>query len=415
MAKRVVITGLGILTGNGKGREDFWRALKSGRVGYRPISLFDTNDFSVKQAAEISDFDPKIYMGPKGLRNLDRSTKLLVSAAKMAIEDSGVTITERNTNNIGVSVGTTLGSLKSISDFDEVTLREGPRYTNPALFPNTVINSPASQVSIWHNIKGFNTTISTGFTASLDAMEYAYDFLQMERANLIYTGGVEEMCLQTFFGFYALKFLSGSRQAQPFINCPFDKRRNGIVFGEGACLVAMEELRHARRRKARILGEVVSFGYCFDTFRIHKYNPRGTGLKVAMQEALDKAGMNITDIDYICSNANSTVAADKIETRVIKEVFGRQAKKIPISSIKSMIGECYSVSGAFAVSAGLAAINQGFIPPTINYKELDPDCDLDYVPNKARRKKVKNVLVVNFGPSGPNVCMVLGQFKDKNG
>jgi 3-oxoacyl-[acyl-carrier-protein] synthase II len=241
MRKRIVITGLGIMAGNGKGREEYWQALKEGRIGYRPVTLFDTSEFSVHQAGEISDFDAKQYIGPKGLRSLDRSTKVLVSTAKFTIEDTQYQITEENTDRIGVSVGTTLGSIKSISDFDEVTLREGPRYTNPALFPNTVINSPASQVSIWHHIKGFNTTISSGFTASLDAMQYAYDFLQMDRANLILAGGVEEMCFQTFFGFYTLKFLSGSKEGEPFVNCPFDKRRNGITFGEGACLITMED------------------------------------------------------------------------------------------------------------------------------------------------------------------------------
>lgn len=407
MGQRVVITGLGILTGNGKGRADYWQALKEGRIGYKPVTLFDASQFTVNQAAEISDFDATIYLGTKGLRTLDRSTKLLVSAAKLAVDDSGYKITEQNTDDTGVSVGTTLGSLKSIADFDEVTLREGPRYTNPALFPNTVINSPASQVSIWQKIKGFNTTISSGFTASMDAMQYAYDFIQWDRAKVIYTGGVEEMCLQTFLGFYVLKFMSGAKEGTSFINCPFDKRRNGVTLGEGACLMAMEDYDHAKAREANIQAEILSFGYSFDPFRINKYNPRGTGLKLAIKEALDLAGTGITDIDYICANANSTLAADKIETAAIKEIFGRQAYKIPVSAVKSMIGECYSVSGAFAVAAALGALNEGFIPPTMNYQEPDPDCDLDYVPNKSRPANLKTALVINFSPSGSSTCMVL--------
>ena len=270
MKKRVLITGAGILACNGKGREEFWQSLKDGIPGYKPTTLFDSSSFPINQVGEVSDFDPTIYMGKKGLRTLDRSTKLLVSAAKLAIDDSQFKITEENTDDVGVSVGTTLGSIKSISEFDEVTLREGPRYTNPALFPNTVINSPASQVSIWHHIKGFNTTISTGFTSSLDAMNYAYDFIQYGRAKVIYTGSVEEMCFQTFLGFYVLKFLSGSKDGQPFINCPFDKRRNGITFGEGAALVAFEEYEHAKERKAPVLGEVLGFGTSFDPFRIDR-------------------------------------------------------------------------------------------------------------------------------------------------
>ncbi|MFH1359825.1 MAG: beta-ketoacyl-[acyl-carrier-protein] synthase family protein [Candidatus Omnitrophota bacterium] len=411
MKKRVVITGLGILTSNGKGKEEYWQALRDGKVGYKPVTLFDASEFRVNQAGEISDFDAKVYMGLKGLRSLDRSTKLLVSASKLAVADSRFIITEENTNDIGVSVGTTLGSIKSISDFDEVTLREGPRYTNPALFPNTVINSPASQVSIWNNIKGFNTTISTGFTASIDAMSYAYDFLQYGRAKLIYTGSVEEMCRQTFFGFYALKFMSGSKDGDEFINCPFDKRRNGITFGEGACLMAMEDFEHAKKRNAPIMAEVLGFGYSFDPFRIHKYNPRATGLKSSIVFALENAELKPKDIDYICANANSTPMADKVETLAIKEVFGEQAYKVPVSSVKSMIGECFSASGAFAVAAALGALLKDFIPPTVNYRDRDPDCDLDYVPNQARSAKLKNILIITCGPNGSNSCMIIRRFE----
>ncbi len=411
MKKRVVITGLGILSSIGKGREDFWQGLREGRSGSRPVTLFDASRFDVQVAGEITDFDAKTYMGVKGLRSLDRSTKLLVSAAKLAIDDSRFTITEENTDDLGVSVGTTLGSVKSIGDFHEVTLREGPRYTNPALFPNTVINSPASQVSIWHNIKGFNTTISTGFTASTDAMKYAYDFIQLDRVKLVFAGGVEELCEQTFLGFHVLKFLSGSTPGQKVINCPFDKRRNGILLSEGACLLAMEELDHAQKRDAKILGEVIGFGTRFDPFRINKYNPRATGLIEAMRLALEDAQMIANDIDYICANANSTPSADRVETFAIKEVFGKRAHSIPVSAVKSMVGESFSVSGAFAAAASLAVLNQGFIFPTINYQAKDPDCDLDYVPNKARKADVKNILLITTAPSGGNTCMVLRKYK----
>ncbi|MCK5579700.1 MAG: beta-ketoacyl-[acyl-carrier-protein] synthase family protein [Candidatus Omnitrophica bacterium] len=407
MSKRVVITGLGILTSNGKGRQEFWQSLKDGKVGYKPITLFDPAQFRVNQAGEISDFNAKDYFGPKGLRNLDRSTRLLVAASKLAVADSQFEITDENTEEVGVSVGTTLGSIKSIVEFDEVTLREGPRYVNPALFPNTVINSPASQVSIWNNIQAFNSTISTGFTASLDAMQYAYDFIQWDRAKVVFTGGVEEMCIQTFLGFHTLKFLSGSKEDESFVNCPFDKRRNGVTLGEGACLMAMEEYDHARSRNAPMLAEVLSFGYSFDPYRLSKYNPRGIGIKKAMKEALDNAGLKPQDIDYICSDANSTQAADKIETEAIKEIFGDYSRKVPVSAVKSMVGECYSVSGAFNMAAGLGAINEGFIPPTVNYQEPDPDCDLDYVPNQSRKADIKTVLVINFSPSGSNTCIVL--------
>ncbi len=411
MKKRVVITGIGLLTCNAKGREDFWDALYYGVSGEKKISLFPTDDFTVKTGGEIRDFNPKQYMGPKGLRSLDRSTKLLVSASKMAVADSRMEITEANTDDIGVSVGTTLGSLKSINDFDETALKEGPRYTNPALFPNTVINAPASQVSIWNNIQGYNATLSTGFTASIDAMRYAYDSIQLNRAQLVYAGGVEEMCSQTFLGFHALQFLSGLKPEEEFINCPFDRRRNGIMFAEAACLLAMEDYHHAKKRQCTIFGEVLGFGYCFDPYRLNKYNPRATGLKTAIRRALDEAGLNIQDIDYICANANSTPQADKIETEAIKEVFGKQAYAIPISAIKSMVGESFSASGALSVAASLGALSKNFLPPTVNYRDRDPACDLDYVPNKVRACSVNKVLVITFGPNGSNSCMVLGKMR----
>jgi 3-oxoacyl-[acyl-carrier-protein] synthase II len=405
MDKRVVITGIGLLSSIGKDKRSFWNALKEGQPGYAPITLFDPAEFNVHQACEVKDFDAKEYLGAKGLRTLDRSTRLVVSAAKLAIDDSKLSITDENTDQIGVSVGCTLGSLKSISDFDVVTLKEGPRYTNPALFPNTVINSPASQISIWHHIQGFNTTISTGFTASLDAMSYAADFIQLDRANAVLAGGVEEMCEETFFGFHELRFLSGSKKGENFINCPFDRRRNGVTLGEGAAILVMEDEKHAKDRRADVLGRILGFGQYFDPYRINKYNPAGTGMKEAMKKALDAAGVNLSDIDYICANANSTQEADKIEAQAIKDVFGSKVQNIPVSSIKSMIGETYSVSGAFAVAAALGALNEQFIPKNVNLKDLDSDCAFHTEP----KGNIKTVLVNVFGPSGNCGCVVVGK------
>ncbi|HQO57965.1 MAG TPA: beta-ketoacyl-[acyl-carrier-protein] synthase family protein [Candidatus Omnitrophota bacterium] len=407
--KKIVITGLGVLASNGQGKDNFWRALQAGVAGYGPLTVFDPEPFRVKQAAEIKDFDAKVYLGPKGFRTLDRSSRLAVSATKCAIEDSGFQIDDTNSPDVGVALGTTFGSLQSIVDFDTVILKEGPRYTNPGLFPNTVINAPGSQISIWHNIQGFNTTIATGFTASLDAMKYAYDFLQLDRVKVVYTGGLEELCWPLFMGLHSLQFLSGSREGQTFVNCPFDLRRNGITLGEGACVMAMEDYDHAVKRGARIMAEVLSFGHYFDPYRINKYNPRGTGMVKAMRAALDGAGLEAGDIDYICANANSTLAADKIECQAIQDVFGARAKMIPVSAVKSMVGECYSVSGALAVAASLGALEKDFIPPTINYANPDPDCPLDVVPNTARSARVNRILINNFSPTGNQACMVIAR------
>lgn len=409
---RVVVTGLGILACNGHGKAEYWQALKEGRHGFQPITLFDVDDrFRVNIAGEVNDFDPKIYMGKKGLRSLDRSTKLLCSAARLCIDDSGFVITEENTDDVGVSVGTTFGSLKSISDFDRVTVTEGPRYTNPAHFPNTVINSPASQVSIWNNIQGFNSTISTGFTASLDAINYACDFIRLERAKLVYTGSVEELCEPTYLGFHTLNYLSGSVEGQAYINCPFDRRRNGVTFGEGACLIACEDLHHAQERGAKILAEVVGYGYYFDPYRMNKFNPKGIGMIEAMRDALDDAELQPEDIDLIFANANSTPAADKIETLAIKEVFGKRSREIPVTAVKSMVGETYSAGGAMAVAAALGSLEENFVPPTLNLTESDPDCDLDYVPNGSRSATVRTILINAFGVSGNHACMILRKYE----
>ncbi len=411
MKKRVVITGVGILASNGKGKDEYWQALEDGRVGYKPVTLFDAGHYKTNIAGEISDFDASIYVGQKGLRNLDRSTKLLISAGRLAVNDCGINISEENSDDIGVACGTTLGSIKSISDFDKVALIEGPRSANPALFPNTVINSPSSQVSIWEFIQGFNTTIASGFTSSMDAMSFAYNFILWDKVKMVLAGGVEELCEQTFCGFHTLKFLSGVKEGEQFINCPFDKRRNGITFGEGACLLAFEELEHAKARGANIYAEVFGFGYAFDPFRINKYNPRGTGVKESIRHALKESNLEINDIDCIFANANSTQAADKIETEAIKEIFGKYAHKIPIPAVKSMVGECYSVSGALSVTAAVGSLVKGFIPPTVNYKERDENCDLDYVPNKSRKQKLDKILVVNFAPHGSCSNIVIGQYR----
>lgn len=407
MKKRVVITGVGVLACNGEGKEEYWKALQEGRHGFRKITLFDTSKFNVDIAGEIPNFDPTKYLGTKGLRTLDRSTKLLLSAAKLAIDDSQLRITEENTHDIGVSVGCTLGSLKSINDFDLVTLNEGPRYVNPALFPNTVINSPASQVSIWFNIKGFNTTISTGFTASLDAIKYAYDFIMMDRAKVVFAGGVEELCEPTFYGFHELGFLSGSKKGDSYISCPFDQRRNGITLGEGACLLVLEDYEHAKERGANILAEVAGFGQCFYPYRIDKYEPEGKGLREAIKMALKESRSSMKSVDYICANANSTPAADAIETKVIKGIFGRRANQIPITSIKSMVGETYSVSGALAVAASVGAMKNQFIPPNCGYVVEDEKCELGEGEGLRISNSLDNILIHISGPNGNNSAMVL--------
>jgi 3-oxoacyl-[acyl-carrier-protein] synthase II len=409
MGRRIVITGLGILSPIGTGRGNYAEALLQGKTGFREISLFDTHPFLVRIAGEIADFDPVLFLGKKNLRTLDRSTLLLSSAAELALADSGLRITEQNTHATGVSVGTTFGSLHSIFQFDREGLIEGPRYVNPSYFPNTVINSPASQVSIRFKIKGFNTTISTGFCAGLDAVSYAADFIKFGRAEAVLAGGVEELCEETFMGFYSRGCLSGIDASEPVCR-PFDAARNGTILSEGAAVLVLEEEQHALDRGAEILAVIRGCGSAFDPAANMDFNHEGKGLGDAIMLALKDASLHPEDINYISACANATRGLDSMETRAIKEVFGGHARSIPVSSIKSMVGESFSASGVLSLSAAAVAISRGFIPPTRNYGEKDPECDLDYVVDNARKEQIETALVTAADPYGNNTAVVIGKY-----
>jgi len=346
-----------------------------------------------------------MFLSHKNLRTLDRSTTLLSSAAGLAIGSSGLKITEENTHFIGVSIGTTFGSIHSISQFDRSGLIEGPKCVNPSLFPNTVINSPASQVSIRYKIKGFNATISTGFCASLDAVSYAVDFIKLGRAEVVLAGGVEELCEETFMGFHNLGYLSGADGTEP-VSCPFDARRNGSILSEGSAVMIIESEEHALGRGAEILAEIAGYGNCFDHSSDRNFRS-SEGLKNAIGIALKEASLRPDEIDYISACSNSTKRLDLMETKAIKKVFGEDAINIPVSSIKSMIGESFSASGALALAASIGAICKGIIPPTVNYREKDFDCDLDYVPNVARAQEIKIALITSADPYGNNNAVII--------
>jgi 3-oxoacyl-[acyl-carrier-protein] synthase II len=414
MNKRIVITGLGVLASNGIGKADFWKALEAGASGIRPATLFDTANLRAHLAGEIKDFNAEAILGQKGLRNLDRSTKLALSASKLAFDDAGLRtpVSEDEADFYGVVLGTTMGSVWSISEFDKEALRGGPRSVNPALFPNTVINSPASQISIKFNIQGLNSTLSTGFCSSLDAIYYAMNMMRLYEYRIVLAGGVEELCEQTYKGFYKIGHLAGSRPGKEELDCPFDKRRNGIILGEGACIVILEELTAALDRGANIYAELLGYGTAFDPESRNIYSPKAKGAAQAIKNCLRDAGLDAGDIGYVSATANSTLDCDAMETVALKAVFGSKAKAIPVSSIKSMVGETFSASGAMNLAAGLAALNKDFIPPTINYEKPDRRCDLDCVPGKARKTGAGKVLIDAFSPTGSNSCLAIGRYNN---
>ncbi|MFA5276640.1 MAG: beta-ketoacyl-[acyl-carrier-protein] synthase family protein [Candidatus Omnitrophota bacterium] len=408
MHKRIVITGLGIISPIGIGREEFWKALEEGRSGIKSITRFDTNEFKAKLAGEVSDFKPADFLGEKVTKDFNRTTRFLCSAAKLALEESGLTINEENTDDFGVCTGTTLSSLWNIAEFDREVIKDGPLFTNVALFPGTVVNAASSQVSILFNVQGFNATISTGFTSSLDALKYAVDFIKLGRAKAVILGAVETLATANFIGFYNLGFLAGIKGEE--ISCPFDKRRNGIILSEGAAVVIIEDAEYAEKRKARILAEIKGVSTYFDAYRMGRYQSEAKGLKESMKGALKNSRLKTSDISYIAAAANSVVEQDKLETYAIKEVFSRLAHKVPVSSIKSNLGELFSAAGLMQMASAVGSINRNFIPATINYRIKDPECDLDYVTNRSRQTKVNNILINNSGPGGNNASCVVSRY-----
>lgn len=408
--QRIVITGLGVIAPNGIGKEQFWSALKEGKSGIKPIKRFDTSNFKCKSAGEISDFRPTEFLGFKGLKNLDRTTRLLCSAAKMAIDDSGLNINDKNTDDIGVCTGTTLSSLWSFAEFEKGIIKDGPLFSDAALFPGTVLNAASSHVSIRFNIQGFNTTISTGYSSSLDALKYAVDFIRMGRIKAVLVGGVESLSMANFIGFYNLGFFAGIKGEE--LSCPFDKRRSGIILSEGASVIVIEDEKYAHERKAEIYAEVKGIGSSFDAYKMGKYSPGAEGLKKSIKQAIRNSELDISDIDYISASANSVPEQDRLETKAIRDIFGKSAYNVPVSSIKSMIGESFSASGLLQIAGSVGSIVNGFIPPTINFKTRDDDCDFDYVSNKSRMSRINNILINNFGPGGNNASVVVSRYNE---
>jgi 3-oxoacyl-[acyl-carrier-protein] synthase II len=406
--QKIVITGVGVLAPNGIGKKEYWRALRGGRSGIKQITRFDTSEFECNLAGEIKDFKPTYFLGYKGLRNLDRNARLLCSAAKMAIDDARLSIDYKNTDDIGVCTGSTLSSLWNYAEFDKEAIQDGPLFTNVALFPGTVMNAASSQVSIKFGIQGFNTTISTGYSSSIDALEYAIDFIRLGRIKAVLVGAVESLALVNYLGFYRLGFFAGMQGEE--ISCPFDRRRNGIILGEGAAVIVVEDEEYAQKRGANIYAEIKDIGNCFDSFRIGKYNPAVNGLKESMKQAMMNSHLETEDIDYISASANSVPEQDRLETKAIKDVFGNCAYNIPVSAIKSMIGEPFSAGGLLQIIASIGSIEYSFVPPTINYQVRDDECDLDYVVNRSRTSRINNVLVNNYGPGGNNASLVISKY-----
>ncbi len=409
---RIVITGVGILSPLGIGKDAHWQGMKDGRIGFKEISSFDNSQFKIKVGGEVPGFNPKEILGRVGLVDLDRASMLLSSAMKFLLEDSGLEISEVNSRHIGISVGTTFGSLNSITEFDKSSLVEGPHFVNPSRFPNTVINSPASRAAIRFAIKGFNTTVSSGFCAGLDAIDYAIHALKFNRADMVLAGAVEEISFQTFLGFYRLGYLSGSKQNSTPTSRPFDKNRDGIVFGEGSTCILLEKLESALKRKARIYAEILSVSSNFNPVGMHRIRERAEGVADVMKSAIRKSGLSSDDIDCIFANANSTMEGDIVEAEAINRIFVNNRK--PVTAIKSLIGETFSLSGAINLASALGSMEKEFIPPIKNYQTEDHNCNLNLVLNYVENVKLRHVMINCFDPSGANTVVIIRKYQEEH-
>lgn len=408
MKKRVVITGIGAITPLGNSVNTFWENIKKGTCGITEISRFDTENFDVRIAAEVKDFDPQNYMDKKEARRMDRYTQFSMAAAHMAIKHAELDLNKVNPERMGVILGSGIGGIETLEKQADVLNTKGSRRVSPFFIPMMIANMAAGQISISLGAKGVNTTIVTACASATNAIGEAFRTIKGGYADVIITGGSESPITPlALAGFCSMKALS-TRNDDPQSACrPFDLNRDGFVMGEGAGILVLESYDHAIKRGANILAEIVGYGSTADAYHITAPAPEGEGGARAMKEALIDSGLAANEVDYINAHGTSTPYNDKYETAAIKSVFKCHASKLAISSTKSMTGHLLGAAGGIEAIVLLKAIEEQFLPPTINYETPDPECDLDYVPNKGRSGKVEIAMSNSFGFGGQNACIIL--------
>ncbi|MBU4305350.1 MAG: beta-ketoacyl-ACP synthase II [Candidatus Omnitrophica bacterium] len=406
--RRVVITGIGVVSPVGNTKDDFWHALCEGKSGAGLVSYFDTTDFSSKIDAEIKNFEPSSVIPPKELKRMDKFVQFAVFASKTACDDSGLELDKEDRNRIGVIIGTGIGGLNVIEEQQKSYMEKGPKRISPFLIPMLIVNMAPGQVSISMGLKGPNSCVTTACATGGHCIGDAFKIIQRGDAEVMFAGGTES-CITPlgFGGFCALKALSTRNDDPLRASRPFDRERDGFLMAEGAGIVVLEELEHAKKRGARIYAELAGYGMSGDAYHITAPDPDGDGGARCMSAALNDAGVNPEDVDYINAHGTSTPMNDKVETLAIKRVFGEYAKELAVSSTKSVTGHLLGAAGGVECAAAALTIKDGIIPPTINYEYPDPDCDLDYVPNTARKQDVKIAISNSLGFGGHNVTLVL--------
>jgi 3-oxoacyl-[acyl-carrier-protein] synthase II len=407
--KRVVITGLGVLAPNGIGKDSFWKAIESGKSGVSTISSFDTSGIPVHIAGEIKDFDPTQVLDKKIARRIDRNAQFAMTASLEAIQDSGLDLSdEQVSQRMGVILGTAVGGSVYMLDQHKIAIARNPMKVSLFSALNSFPDSCTSRIAIELGIQGPSFTVSTACSSALDAIGVSLDLLRSGKIDYALTGGTEApLCEPVLGAFAVIKALSTNNENPTAASRPFDKARDGFVMGEGAGVLVLEEYEHAKKRGAAIYGEVLGHGMTCDAHHITAPHPDGKGAIRALEIALSASQVSADEIDVINAHGTSTSLNDKTETRVIKSVFGARAKQIPISAIKSMLGHLIGAAGSVELIASVLGMNKGVVPPTINHQTSDSECDLDYVPNEARKKNVKMLLKNSFGFGGKNSAVVI--------
>jgi len=412
LSRRVVVTGVGLVNPLGIGIDPVWAKVCEGVSGVGPITKFDTTDFETKIAAEIKGFRSEDFLAPKDIKKMDIFIHYALAATRIAMDDAGLEISENNADRVGVIIGTGLGGLSTIEKYHKILMERGPQRVTPFFIPMLIANEASGQVAIEYGVKGPNLCVVTACATGAHSIGEASRCIQHGDADAIIAGGVEATITPlAVAGFNAMKAIS-TRNAEPQrASRPFDRDRDGFVMGEGGAVTIIEELEHARKRRAKIYAELVGYGYTSDAYHLAAPDPDGDGAARCMQMALRDAKLSSAEVDYINAHGTSTELNDITETVAVKRVFGDHARKLPISSTKSVTGHLLGAAGSTEAVFSVLAIRDKIIPPTINYENPDPRCDLDYVPNVAREAAVKIVLSNAFGFGGTNATLIFKRFE----
>lgn len=410
--RRVVITGMGVISPVGMGLDEYWQALSTGTSGVDLITLFDASGYPTKVAGEVKGWQPGQYMDAKAARKMSRASQLAVGAAVMAVEHAGLALEERNAD-VGVLLGTGTSSFPDTEAAARTMLTRGPMRISPFFAPMSLANMPTGNIAIRLGLQGYNSTVVTACAAGSQALGEAYEIVRRGDAEVMLAGGTEApLCELGLAAFCVMRVLSTRNDDPQAASRPYESGRDGFIPSEGAGILVLESLEHARARGATIHAEIVGYAATSDAYHMVMPEPDGTGAARAMDKALRNAGLTPADVDYINGHGTSTQLNDAAETAAIKAVFGEEAYRVPVSSTKSMTGHLLGAAGAVEAIASILAMQHSLIPPTINYDQPDPACDLDYVPNEARPAELDVVMSNSFGFGGQNAVVVLRRFRD---